>query len=237
VIVWADDFTWFDGSISARGGANGGNGGFVETSGKNLLHALRSVAASAPNGNAGAWLLDRRNVMIADVTPGDDTRDATPGGTDPVVFTPNADNAIVDAATISATLSSGTNVTVTTHDLTGMQAGDITVPASITKSGANAPATLGLNAGNDIVVNPIVTIQQSGGTPGTHTFNIVLNANSGNTGTGRIALAGTAGFPVTFNTGGGNIILGGAGGETGAVTGAATGVRAPARGSLSPLRT
>ncbi len=34
VIVWADDVTRFYGSISARGGAQGGDGGFVETSGK-----------------------------------------------------------------------------------------------------------------------------------------------------------------------------------------------------------
>ena len=34
VIVWSDDKTVFDGSISVKGGVEWGNGGFVETSGK-----------------------------------------------------------------------------------------------------------------------------------------------------------------------------------------------------------
>jgi hypothetical protein len=34
VIVWADQVTGFYGNISARGGLNFGNGGFVEVSGK-----------------------------------------------------------------------------------------------------------------------------------------------------------------------------------------------------------
>ena len=36
VVVWADDKTTFDGSISAKGGANAGDGGNVETSGHML---------------------------------------------------------------------------------------------------------------------------------------------------------------------------------------------------------
>ncbi|MFA5906782.1 MAG: hypothetical protein WC836_22825, partial [Desulfobacula sp.] len=36
VIAWADDKTTFNGSISAKGGALSGNGGFVETSGHTL---------------------------------------------------------------------------------------------------------------------------------------------------------------------------------------------------------
>ena len=37
VIVWSDEITGFYGDISARGGAEGGNGGFVEVSGKDTL--------------------------------------------------------------------------------------------------------------------------------------------------------------------------------------------------------
>ena len=32
VVLWSNDVTWFDGQISVKGGSQGGNGGFVETS-------------------------------------------------------------------------------------------------------------------------------------------------------------------------------------------------------------
>ncbi len=40
VIVWADEATKFYGDISARGGILGGNGGFIETSGKETLQII-----------------------------------------------------------------------------------------------------------------------------------------------------------------------------------------------------
>jgi hypothetical protein len=65
VIVWADDKTSFSGKISARGGIDSGNGGFIETSGKKYLNVQNaSVDAAAPKGNAGNWLLDPRNITV-----------------------------------------------------------------------------------------------------------------------------------------------------------------------------
>src|SRR5947208_6059110 len=64
VIVWSDQSTKFFGSISARGGAQGGNGGFVETSG-NVLQAFGSVDTRAPNGRTGSWLLDPTDINIS----------------------------------------------------------------------------------------------------------------------------------------------------------------------------
>jgi filamentous hemagglutinin family protein len=100
VIVWADDTTRFYGSITARGGLGGGNGGFVETSGKNSLEVLgASVDASATQGQAGTWLLDPRNVIIVPPTaPGGQGTfgGGNPGG-NPNVFTPSVDDARVDS--------------------------------------------------------------------------------------------------------------------------------------------
>jgi hypothetical protein len=45
VIAWADDTTRNHGSISARGGALAGDGGFVETSGKLGLEVTRGPIA------------------------------------------------------------------------------------------------------------------------------------------------------------------------------------------------
>ncbi|MCM2289314.1 MAG: filamentous hemagglutinin N-terminal domain-containing protein, partial [Sulfuritalea sp.] len=66
VIVWSDDKTVFDGFISARGGANGGNGGFVETSGHNRLLLDGSVDTRAPQGKTGTWLLDPASYCFED---------------------------------------------------------------------------------------------------------------------------------------------------------------------------
>ncbi|MEQ9368053.1 MAG: CHAT domain-containing protein [Coleofasciculus chthonoplastes F3-SA18-01] len=66
VIVWADDTTGFYGNISAHGGNNSGNGGFVEVSGKKnlLFHGFVDVSASA--GQWGTVLLDPENITIDD---------------------------------------------------------------------------------------------------------------------------------------------------------------------------
>ena len=58
VIVWADDVTRFYGDIHARGGAQSGNGGFVEVSGKRVLDFQGYVNTLAPHGSTGTLLLD-----------------------------------------------------------------------------------------------------------------------------------------------------------------------------------
>ena len=64
MILWSDEPTTFAGTILAKGGALGGNGGFVETSGHNQLTFTGNVDTRAPNGTAGTLLLDPRNVTI-----------------------------------------------------------------------------------------------------------------------------------------------------------------------------
>ncbi|OGR03419.1 MAG: hypothetical protein A2520_09260 [Deltaproteobacteria bacterium RIFOXYD12_FULL_53_23] len=64
VIVWADEATGAFGTISARGGATGGNGGFVEVSGKEYLEFDAMVDTSAPFGKTGTLLLDPTDISI-----------------------------------------------------------------------------------------------------------------------------------------------------------------------------
>jgi len=64
VIVWADEVTGFYGNISARGGTEAGNGGFVEVSGKQNLIFRGAVNTSASQGNSGTLLLDPENITI-----------------------------------------------------------------------------------------------------------------------------------------------------------------------------
>ena len=64
VIVWADDTTRYHGAISAKGGRAGGDGGFVEVSGKRHLAFRGKVDVSARKGRAGTLLLDPRDLCI-----------------------------------------------------------------------------------------------------------------------------------------------------------------------------
>ncbi|MBD2014193.1 CHAT domain-containing protein [Microcoleus sp. FACHB-53] len=64
VIAWADQLTGFSGQVSARGGANSGNGGFVEISGKQDLAFQGQVNVGATQGISGTILFDPTNITI-----------------------------------------------------------------------------------------------------------------------------------------------------------------------------
>lgn len=63
-IFWSDKDTIFKGNVYARGGAEGGNGGFVETSGHNNLIAQGYVDLTAWNGKKGTYFLGPTNITI-----------------------------------------------------------------------------------------------------------------------------------------------------------------------------
>jgi filamentous hemagglutinin family protein len=64
VIIWADGTTGFYGNVSAGGGSESGDGGFVEVSGKQNLIFRGNVDVSASNGILGILLLDPQNIRI-----------------------------------------------------------------------------------------------------------------------------------------------------------------------------
>ena len=81
VIVWADDSAKFFGNLSARGGAESGDGGFAEISGKNHLAFNGELDLRAPAGQAGTVLFDPLNIELRGGTAdGDDDPDATDTG-------------------------------------------------------------------------------------------------------------------------------------------------------------
>ncbi len=64
IVVWADGATAFEGTISARGGERGGDGGFAEVSGKEQLLYRGLADLRAPEGERGQLLLDPTNIKI-----------------------------------------------------------------------------------------------------------------------------------------------------------------------------
>ena len=191
VTVWSDGTTKFNGTILAKGGAQGGDGGFVETSGKKFLNigVTAKVDASAPHGKAGQWLLDPdSNVDITNATTNGSFDNGTPN-----TFTPNADNSKVDAGTIVTSLNAGTSVTITTDNSGGNQAGNITVDATIAKT-AGGDATLTLLAGAGGGAGGIQINQAISSTAGQ--LSLVLNTTSGD-----------VSFANTVNTNGGALTV------------------------------
>jgi len=122
VVAWSEGTTTVDGRLSARGGPGGGDGGFVETSGRKSLEFSRAADVSAPAGRGGTWLLDPEDI---DIDAG-------------------------KAAAIEAALNTGSNVAVETH-AEGAGAGNITVSAPISKTaGGDAGLSLTAHAGIDV---------------------------------------------------------------------------------------
>jgi filamentous hemagglutinin family protein len=111
VIVWSDEVTSIYGTISARGGEQGGNGGFVETSGKQKLVFNGRVDTSARNGKAGTLLLDPQDIVIANGSSAAD------------------DAALANNIVDSLDANSITDVTISEATLAGLS-GNVTLQAS-----------------------------------------------------------------------------------------------------------
>jgi filamentous hemagglutinin family protein len=151
------------GTLLAHGGASGGNGGRIETSGRWLDVTGSTVNASAAHGAAGEWLLDPWNVIIA----------ATGTAVSGTAFVPTADSTIT-ASSIDTVLNAGNSITITTGTNTGGSLGDITVNAAIAKT-SGATSTLELQAADSIIIN-----QPISNTSTTGALNLTLLADSQN---------------------------------------------------------
>jgi filamentous hemagglutinin family protein len=127
VIVWSDVTTIVHGLITSRGGPNGGDAGFIETSGK-YLEVTSTPDASAPKGKAGTWLLDPYDLVILD-SPSSNLGTGIPlESTGDVEFYPTGSVSQLSTTTIATALNAGTDVSIRTADyLGGTAEGDIYV--------------------------------------------------------------------------------------------------------------
>ncbi|MEQ9236018.1 CHAT domain-containing protein [Coleofasciculus sp. E2-BRE-01] len=145
VMVWSQKTTRTYGHISARGGVNGGNGGFVETSSAGFLDVPVAPDITAPTGNGGTWLIDPYNITISGVA--DQTSGTAPN------FTATADNSVLNINTLLAALTQGDVTVDTGSSPPGIgQAGNITLATDLDFNGKGGK-TLTLIAANNIFIN------------------------------------------------------------------------------------
>ncbi|RVU11949.1 beta strand repeat-containing protein, partial [Methylobacterium oryzihabitans] len=148
VVVWSDVRTQFSGTITARGGREGGNGGEAEVSSKGVLSYDGTTILTAAKGRFGTLLLDPYDVTISTAA------DANQAG-----FTATGNDSVIGAATLLTALGSA-NVTISTGT-SGSQAGTITL-ATGTPLSWNTGATLTLQAAGAVTLNSAVTAQAGG---------------------------------------------------------------------------
>lgn len=185
VVVWSDESTRAYGSISARGGSQGGSGGFVETSGHALDVAGIRVDARAPKGKSGTWLLDPFDIEV---------RSTANGGSvvltdfDAFADSPASGVSVVSADAISASTS---NVILqATNDITFVDAVNMTT----------ASVGLSATAQNAIRVNSNVSTNNGA-------INLVANGAGIVVNTGGALSSG--GAAISLNTSGAIALAGG----------------------------
>jgi hypothetical protein len=179
VIVWGNQTAQVFGTISARGGMQSGNGGFVETSGHFLDVAGIRVNAGAANGQNGNWLLDPYDIYVGPGSYSGSLSDVAAFA----IPSQDGNTSYIGGSQISDV---GADVTLqATHDITF--AGAVNMEAGV---------RLTAQAGNDINVLAPITI--NGGA-------LVLSANDN--GGGTASGVGRVNLRAALTTNGGSLTI------------------------------
>ncbi|MEE3718346.1 CHAT domain-containing protein [Tumidithrix elongata RA019] len=204
VVIWADQSTQFLGNISAKGGTQSGDGGFVEVSGKQNLDYKGIVNTLAPNGKIGTLLLDPTNITISNAGV-DLLTNSSPFGNNAPSPNPSIAPALINASATNVVLQATQSITFVD-------------PVAIAAAGDSLTA----QAGNSININAsistnggAVTLSANDNTAGTATGAGNIFVSSGSTiatngGAIGLTVQGTGGFinisgASTLNSGGGTI--------------------------------
>src|SRR5471032_1645222 len=211
VIVWSDQATRAFGSISARGGAQGGDGGFVETSGAYLDVAGIKVSTAAAHGKLGQWLLDPDDIVVDNSGAATLDGDITFGGSGTSTIAPSAfdgsTSSVVLQANNSISFNSPVAMTVAAAELTARAGGNISVNSTISTN--NGAVTL---TANYTLPYPLLAT----GTGAMHVSSGgAINTNSSGGGGAAISLSGaTVTIEDQLNAGSGLIALSANGGSS-----------------------
>ncbi|HEY4253430.1 MAG TPA: hypothetical protein VGM87_19635, partial [Roseomonas sp.] len=228
VVLHSTDTTLMGGTVSARGGPRGGDGGFVEVSGERGFQVPGTVDASAPAGRPGQVLYDPDTLrIVADGTPGlltdADVADGILAGDNPpglALISPGQIVAVTGDLVLQATNSISVEAAVTkgsgslTLQTTGA-AGSITLGADlILGNGLTASGNLTLIAGTGGIAQTAgrifadtLSVQSGGDVTLTGANNAIGTLTTSNV-TGNFTL-GTTGLPLLFAVGQGPVTLAG----------------------------
>jgi filamentous hemagglutinin family protein len=172
VILWGNQSTQVYGSLSVRGGAQSGNGGFVETSG-GYLDARTVPDLTAPNGVGGTWLLDPYDLNIVPTDGGSSSISGSNDDSGNTYFTSNDSDApsilnVGDIATALATGSVQINATADSDSSINWESGANLYYGSI----ASGTLNLTLVATGVISLDGVTIANVPSGTPTSTALNL-----------------------------------------------------------------
>jgi filamentous hemagglutinin family protein len=180
VVIWANDVTRYYGNITARGGPlagllGGGNGGFAEVSGKQVLDFQGTVDLTAAlGGHVGTLLLDPKNITIS-------TGTTTSG----ISFPSN--ELFANDSGLSVTINNGTlGTALTSADVILQADNDIQFSANVSW---NSSKNLTVQAGRSVIIDNNVQITATDTSGSSSDISITAN-DTGATAANRVAGAG-----------------------------------------------
>ncbi|MBI3348962.1 MAG: filamentous hemagglutinin N-terminal domain-containing protein, partial [Burkholderiales bacterium] len=183
VVLWSEKNTVYAGSLSARGGALGGDGGQAEVSGRHGLKFDGEADLTAAHGKTGDLLLDPDTIEIKNsggspITANVNFNDSPTA----LVISANTgtNNLSFRLNTANVTLQAKDTITVTdsvtgSNALTLRAGGDITVNASVSTTGLSLSAADTAGAANTTASGHVIV--NSGGSLDAGTGALVLNNN------------------------------------------------------------
>ncbi len=210
IVVWADGATGFAGTISAKGGLLGGDGGFAEVSGKGWLSFNGGVDLTAAFGDKGTLLLDPTNIRIFDGPAGSGDVDSSATNADFIFGAADADPGDMETSIANADIVT----LLDTTDLILQANNDILIEGSIDASGNAGDHSLSLNAGRSVVISDNVSIFLRGAFTAT-VNDIMANADRG-VGAGAFTMGANSVINTTFGAADGAITVTSQDGRTGA---------------------
>ncbi len=189
IIVWSDETAFMEGTLYARGGERGGDGGFMEVSGAKNLHFTGMAYGEAPQGRVGQLLLDPSGIIIENTPNSQMSFDATLG-----IYTATAEIGTLDSGNLGAE-SLGTVLNTNGVDIIVSTAGNHGNPGNIEVKESvswNSNRSLTFLADNNIQLTNMAALTASG--TGGITFQaqndiVVTNATEVKTTSGAISFA------------------------------------------------
>ncbi len=177
VILFSEKGTGFYGNVYANAGPLGGDGGYVEVSGREYLDFSGQTFFGHPLGKAGTLYIDPIDVVITTTQPTSTCADNLTNFSNVVAGCANMSPTYINTTQLATTLVTNTVVLVIDTNISGGFNGDITLDTSSALSW-NSPSALVLSAAGNININNLITPNSGGQTPVAESNGIGLTLNA-----------------------------------------------------------